>query len=139
MDTAVKSAESGQKDALISTIVAAFVADPVARWTWPEANRYFASMGEFVEVFGGASFLHGSAYCVGGCGGAALWLPPNVQPNEEKMMTIAKETVRANRLDAVFSMFERMGSFHPHEPHWYLPLIGVDPSHQARGYGSLLM
>jgi ribosomal protein S18 acetylase RimI-like enzyme len=32
-----------------------------------------------------------------------------------------------------------MGSFHPEEPHWYLPLIGVDPSHQARGYGSMLM
>ena len=43
------------------------------------------------------------------------------------------------RLDAAFSVFEKMGSFHPGEPHWYLPLIGVDPSQQGRGYGSQLM
>jgi ribosomal protein S18 acetylase RimI-like enzyme len=32
-----------------------------------------------------------------------------------------------------------MGSYHPEEPHWYLPLIGVDPLHQGRGCGSALM
>ena len=32
-----------------------------------------------------------------------------------------------------------MGKYHPEEPHWYLPLIGVDPLHQGRGYGSALM
>src|SRR6266540_346463 len=25
------------------------------------------------------------------------------------------------------------------EPHWYLPLIGVDPVHQGRGLGSALL
>jgi Acetyltransferases len=32
-----------------------------------------------------------------------------------------------------------MGNFHPHEPHWYLPIIGVDPPHQGRGLGEQLM
>ena len=34
-----------------------------------------------------------------------------------------------------------MGSYHPAEPHWYLPLIGVDPSPscQRGGYGSELL
>jgi ribosomal protein S18 acetylase RimI-like enzyme len=32
-----------------------------------------------------------------------------------------------------------MGSFHPSEPHWYLPLIGVDPAYQGRGLGSELL
>ena len=27
----------------------------------------------------------------------------------------------------------------PHEPHWYLPLIGVVPSHRRRGLGAALM
>lgn len=37
------------------------------------------------------------------------------------------------------AVFERMGSYHPQEPHWYLPLIGVDPTHHGQGYGSALM
>jgi ribosomal protein S18 acetylase RimI-like enzyme len=32
-----------------------------------------------------------------------------------------------------------MGKYHPQEPHWYLPLIGVDPAHQGKGFGSALL
>ena len=32
-----------------------------------------------------------------------------------------------------------MGSYHPKEPHWYLPLIGADPLHHGKGFGSALM
>jgi ribosomal protein S18 acetylase RimI-like enzyme len=32
-----------------------------------------------------------------------------------------------------------MRAAHPSEPHWYLPLIGVDPRCQGRGYGSALL
>ena len=28
---------------------------------------------------------------------------------------------------------------HPDEPHWYLPVTGVDPSHQGRGHGSAML
>ena len=32
-----------------------------------------------------------------------------------------------------------MAAYHPSEPHWYLPLIGVDPAHQGDGHGNALM
>jgi ribosomal protein S18 acetylase RimI-like enzyme len=32
-----------------------------------------------------------------------------------------------------------MASYHPTEPHWYLPLIGVDPAYQGLGFGSALL
>ena len=32
-----------------------------------------------------------------------------------------------------------MGRYHTSEPHWYLPLIGVDPARQGKGYGAALM
>jgi hypothetical protein len=47
--------------------------------------------------------------------------------------------VAAERRATVFAVFEQMGRYHPHEPHWYLPLIGVDPAHQPKGYGSALL
>lgn len=34
---------------------------------------------------------------------------------------------------------EQIDHYHPLFPHWYLPLIGVEPIHQGRGYGSALL
>jgi len=41
--------------------------------------------------------------------------------------------------DEVFAFIEQMDKFHPKEPHWYLPMIGVDPTQQNKGYGAMLM
>jgi ribosomal protein S18 acetylase RimI-like enzyme len=43
------------------------------------------------------------------------------------------------KLGEVLSLFKQMASFHPHESHCYIPLIGIDPVFQGRGYGTLLM
>jgi ribosomal protein S18 acetylase RimI-like enzyme len=43
------------------------------------------------------------------------------------------------KLGVALSLFEQMAGFHPHEPHWYIPLFGVDPVFQGRGYGTQLM
>jgi GNAT superfamily N-acetyltransferase len=42
-------------------------------------------------------------------------------------------------LPNVFAVFEYMGRYHPSELHWHLPLIGVDPLKQGKGFGSALM
>ena len=54
-------------------------------------------------------------------------------------MNLFQRTVPEQDQEALFSMFEQMGDYHPHEPHWYLPLIGVDPVRQRKGYGSMLL
>ena len=41
--------------------------------------------------------------------------------------------------EATDALVEQMGKFHPHEPHWYLPLIGTDPAFQGKGFGADLM
>jgi ribosomal protein S18 acetylase RimI-like enzyme len=96
-------------------------------------------MGSLIEAFAGKAFPNGSAYFVDGYCGAALWLPPNVLPNEEALLTMLRTTISEQRLENALMLFEKMGSGHPKEPHWYLPLIGVDPTCQARGFGSALM
>jgi ribosomal protein S18 acetylase RimI-like enzyme len=92
-----------------------------------------------VQAFAGGAIECGTAYYIDGYRGAALWLPPDAGPDEEALVALLKESVRAADRDAVFAVFEEMGRYHPREPHWYLPLIGVAPSYQGRGYGSELM
>jgi ribosomal protein S18 acetylase RimI-like enzyme len=71
--------------------------------------------------------------------GAALWLPPEVHPDEDMLITLLQRTGSAQVQKDGLAVIEQMGRHHPREPHWYLPLIGVDPSHQGKGYGSALL
>jgi GNAT superfamily N-acetyltransferase len=94
---------------------------------------------QFVIAFGGGAFTQGSAYIAGDYCGAALWLPPLAQPDESALVSLLERTVAKPMLKDVFDVLEQMGRYHPREPHWYLPLMGVDPSKQGSGYGSALM
>lgn len=135
----VKRVTAANEDAAIDVVVRAFSADPAARWLYPDANQYRVNFPNFVKAFGGKAFEHGSAYSIDDYRGAALWLPPDVHADEDALAGLIQRSVPEHRLEEVFSVFQQMDSYHPSEPHWYLPLIGVDPALQRRGYGSALM
>lgn len=132
-------AKTQDRERVISAIVLAFVGDPVARWAWPEPHDYFTYFTEFTNVFGGKAFDHGTAHSVAEFSGGALWLPPGVQPDEKALVGLMERSIDPKRLQVVFTMLEKMEGYHPTEPHWYLPLIGVEPTKQGRGYGSALL
>ena len=126
-------------DPAVAVLCLAFSSDPATRWTYPDAHVYVRHFPRLVRAFGGKAFEHGTGHQVSGVRGAALWLPPGVHPDQEALGAIMQESLPADRLEEVTGVFERMGTYHPAEPHWYLPLIGVDPAHQGRGYGSALL
>jgi ribosomal protein S18 acetylase RimI-like enzyme len=135
----VRTLTAGDEDSAFATILMAFAADPMARWTWPKADQYLAAMPRMARAFGGRSFAHGSALAIDGFTGVALWLPPGVEPDGEGLSAVMESTVESSQLADGAGVFEQMAAYHPHEPHWYLPLIGVDPAHFGEGRGDALM
>jgi GNAT superfamily N-acetyltransferase len=135
----VRPAAAGEEASAIGTVVLAFAADPIARWCWPDSHQYLASMPRFTQAFGGGAFTCRSAYCTEDLSGAALWLPPDVHPDEAALGDIVEQTVSTPIRAELMTMLEQMAAYHPDEPHWYLPLIGVDPARQGSGYGAALM
>lgn len=123
----------------IAVITRAFEEDPAARWLYPDPMQYRAAFPEFARVFGGPAFSHGSATHAEAYRGAALWLPPGAQIDDAAFDATIERTVAPAHLEAASAFFAQMGAVHPHEPHWYLPLIGVDPAHQGRGLGGALL
>lgn len=123
----------------VAVIVLAFSTDPAARWTYPDPKQYLAHFPAIVRAFGGKALAHGTGHHASGFAGAALWLAPGIQPDEEAVGAVLRRSVPAGRQEAVFGVFEQMARYHPREPHWYLPLIGVDPVHQRKGHGSALL
>jgi GNAT superfamily N-acetyltransferase len=133
------SASASDEASTIDVLVRAFSEDPVAQWIWPDSQQYQMYFPSFVRVFGGKAFTYGSAYYVDGYAAAALWLPPDVLPDEDTLISIFQRTVSKQTQKDVFTVFDQMGRYHPSEPHWYLPLMGVDPLKQGKGFGSALM
>lgn len=135
----IKAASSQNIDCCIDAIVLAFSNDPIVRWTYADPHQYLKNMPLLVRAFGGRAFASGTAHYLKGFSGVALWLPPGVQPDEEKLLTLIKSSVAESLQKDIFAVFERMTDYHPSEPHWYLPFIGVDPIWQNRGFGSMLL
>ena len=135
----VRSAKPEEMPAAVSAVVAAFITDPIARFAMPRPHEYLESMPLAVREFAGSAFEHASAYVTNCFRGAALWLPPDVHPNEDALVKLFQEVVPPERLDDMLGTFEEMGKWHPDEPHWYLPMIGVEPHAQGTGLGGALM
>jgi len=136
--------ETAGKDArakAMSTILLGFAADPVARFFFPDPAQYLEMGARFMAAFGGRAFDHGTAFIADGGKAVALWLPPGVSPDEETMGAIAEEAIalRPALAEAAGGVFEGMAKYHPHEPHWYLPLIAADPNWIGQGLGAALM
>ena len=136
---AISNTTASDEQHVIDVIVLAFSADPAARRMFPDPTQYLRHFPKFVKAFGGKAFDHGTAYHIDGFLGAALWLPPDVHPDDEPLAVLIEETVAEPVRQEVFAVIEQMANYHPREPHWYLPLIGVDPIHQGKGLGSALM
>ena len=139
MTSPVTATVPSEAEQAVGVIVLAFSADPAARWSFPEPQAYLAHFPALVRAFGGKAFAHGTGHHISGFAGASLWLPPGVQPDDDALVAVLRGGVAAERQSAVFAVLEQMGRYHPHEPHWYLPLIGVDPVHQGKGHGSALL
>ncbi len=135
----IRSATLAEMPQTVSAIVAAFITDPIARFAWPSPHDHLNGMARAARGMGGASFEHSTAYVAPNFCGAALWLPPGVHPNGEALEAVFRETARPEHLDDLLATFERMDQWHPDEPHWYLPLVGVEPNAQGKGLGGALM
>ncbi len=136
---AISPLSGADRPLAIATVVAAFAADPVERWLWPETDLYENCFPDFVAAFGGQAFERESAWGFANTGAVALWLAPGVESDEEAVVGVLSETVAREKHDDLFSTLEQMAVAHPTYPHWYLPWLAVTPALQGRGLGGRLL
>jgi ribosomal protein S18 acetylase RimI-like enzyme len=135
----VRIATHADEASVVDVITLGFGADPMARWSFPDPRTYLTQFPALVRAFGGRAFDEGSAYCIDGYAGAALWLPPGAEPDIEALDELIEKHAPAHIRSDANGVFDQMAVYHPTEPHWYLPLIAVDPARQGQGHGSALL
>ena len=76
--------------------------------------------------------------------GSASWLPPGEMPRSRGRdlritMACASALARGRNRSIGLKLLQEVDAHHPHEPHWYLVLLGVDPKYQGHGFGAALL
>jgi ribosomal protein S18 acetylase RimI-like enzyme len=138
----VRKATTADLPVLAGALSRAFDDDPVMEWLFPDPGKRPRWTRQFFGARLRQLLRQDEVWAVGDSSGAALW----AQPDRWKlsfletldMMArigpgVGRRTVRGLR---GLSLIEER---HPHEPHWYLAVLGVDPPAQGSGLGSALL
>lgn len=134
----VEIVAAADQAAVVDALTLSFARDPMARWSWDDPEVYLSAFPRFARAFGGKAFEQGTAHRIG-CAGAALWLAPDVEPDAQAVAALMAATIAPAPFADGGALMEQMAAFRPKEPHWYLPIIGIDPAHQGKGLGSALL
>jgi hypothetical protein len=99
----------------------------------------------FSTLVRGEALAHGGvdvARTGGEVVGASISLPPGhwMPTLGEQLRTLPGFALAfSRRIEAASALAQSMLRAHPHEPHWYLYVIGVDPARQGTGVASVLL
>ncbi len=135
----VEVAVEGDHERSIATLELAFSSDPVMRWFWPHPSAYRAAFPRFVDALGGRAFGCGTAHLLDDARAVALWLPPGIGADDDAIVEVMLESVEPSLLANLSAFADSVREHHPEFEHWYLPVTGVDPFVQGRGFGSALL
>ncbi len=135
----VSALSQPEESKAVSTILLAFAADPGARWFSQSADSFVHNMSAYARTTIRLAMSHGSAFCTENCRGVIACLPPGVAPNEGELEEMLKPDFLPSDANDMEVLSIESSQYRPQAPHWYLPLIGVDPAHQGHGLGEALM
>jgi ribosomal protein S18 acetylase RimI-like enzyme len=130
---------SGKRGMAISSLTAAFIKDPLVRYMYPDAEAYLAHAPALFDAYAGCAVDHEMAFEAGDYSALAMWMPPGEHADGDVLGALLEKTMRPELLGPTFEILGQMEAHHPEEPHWFLPMIGVDPVHQGKGLGGALL
>jgi GNAT superfamily N-acetyltransferase len=131
---------------LSRVLARAFFEDPVTRWEVPDdkvrrtkLHHLWAALIRHHHLAGGGVEV---ATHNGTISAAAVWDPPGRWDyRRRESLRMMPRLVWAFGWDQSRSeaLTEAMKNVHPHEPHWYLAIVGSDPRIRPKGFGHALM
>ena len=122
----------------------AFEDDPVMSWVFRDDAQRLRRLERAFGLFLRRIWLpEGECYTTDRLIGAALWLPPgkwHLGVLAQLRLLPAMISVTGSNLPRLFSVLNLIEKKHPKQPgHYYLAVLGVEPEHQGRGFGSALL
>jgi ribosomal protein S18 acetylase RimI-like enzyme len=139
----VRKARPHELGRLAAVLARAFYDDPPIRWVVNDDGRrrklLEASFGLYLRKLW---FKQDECYTTDSVAGAVVWeLPGQWKVGVLGQLRLLPSMARINGrlLPRILRAIAALESNHPVEPHYYLPVVGVEPEWQGRGLGTALM
>jgi ribosomal protein S18 acetylase RimI-like enzyme len=141
---AVRRATSADLSALAAMLARAFLDDPVAAWAFKNGGLRRDALERFQATRLRQLLAGGEVWTTDDLACAALWAAPGrwrSSPREEAQIARCFLHPRLiTRLPLAAVGWQLLEHRHPSSPeHWYLAVLGTDPSAQGRGLGSAVL
>jgi RimJ/RimL family protein N-acetyltransferase len=140
----VRKARPEEHPQVVGVLARAFYDDPCSSWFFRDDSRRMAQLEGAFGFFGQKVwFEHDLTYTTDGIVAAAVWIPPERWRvgilDQIRMMPGFVSSIGLRDVPHALRGFNLMESKHPHDRHYYLPLIGVDPKWQGKGIGTAVL
>lgn len=138
-----RAAEWADADALAGTLARAFHDDPLICFLLPDPADQKTKFASLFKLLFKLGLPYGACDVTTGYEAAALWRPPNqwhipiwqYVTNGAAFLSL----FGVGGAGRVMGIMDHIEKHHPHEPHWYLQVIGTDPAKQGKGFGGVVM
>ena len=136
-----RAATWADADPLSQTLARAFADDPLMCFLLPEEAGRDAKLSRVFKLLIKLGLPHGACDVTEGYEAGALWRPPSrweipwwqyVINGPEFLGIFGFNGVR--HVTWAMDIIEKQ---HPHQPHWYLQVLGTDPAKQGKGFGGV--
>ncbi|MEU7928172.1 GNAT family N-acetyltransferase [Micromonospora sp. NPDC049107] len=143
-------ATPADRDAVVGSLVAAFVKDPILRFLFPDEETYPRHAATFFgDLFDKRVHLS-SIWTTGGGASVAIWEPPAKQPTAgpADVRTAGPAAVHRSPKEGSYpaDVLARVQGYDhtvhaalPTYPFWYLGVLGTHPDSAGRGWGRAVM
>ncbi len=146
-EISIDKLQPGQSAEMLAMLARAFWPDPLfgffapnRLWEHHSLAQIFTAFFADLEAFGQTWTARSGSRVVG----AAVWAPPEAMPRTKRREALLQARMACilltgrNRRRGI-ALLTEVDKMHPHEPHWYLALLGTDPLVQGRGAGGRLL
>ena len=137
MRAVIRTATAEDTAPITATLARAFQDDPVAAYALPSDRRRPSQLQRFYRERMRTLLADELVFCDAEHRAAALWAAP------DRWRTPLSELLRTRIVSVRTPLFlaggVRVEHRHPSEPHYYLAILGVDPSAQGQGLGSAVI
>lgn len=128
----VRVATEDDRGGVTATLTAAFEADPLWSWAFPQRDALEA----WWDLFVGSALRYPWVWIAGDYAAASVWIPPGgVELTEQEEASIGPLLARlaGPRAVEVMELLDRFDASHPTgRPHYYLSLLGTHPTIAVR-------
>jgi GNAT superfamily N-acetyltransferase len=143
MPVITRRADKSDTRPLADVLARAFLDDPLMRFILPDEDLRRRRLPRLFRISLGLQYLPlGVVHTTADSAGASLWSPPGQWRAPPRVVARSLPRVAlalGSRLPVSVRAISAVERCHPTEPHWYLAVIGTEPSRQGQGIGSALM